>query len=288
MNYLIVGGAGFIGSHLVKALEADGERVRVYDRQTGDDVHDMHRLIEAARGQDVIVHLASNADISKGATEPGLDWFEGTVLTRNVAEAARIAHVPAIWYASGSGVYGDRHGERSDEQDRLEPISHYGASKVCGEAILRAYSHMHGITVRAFRFANVVGPGQTHGVCVDFMRQLAEHPDRLTVLSDGSPTKAYLHVDDAIDAMRATADGTGFEVFDVTNHDEIAVAYIAGMACAVSPGAWNAQIDYGPKPEGWKGDVPLVALCSRSLHAYGWYPKFSSGDAVQAALEAMR
>lgn len=287
-KFLVVGGAGFIGSHLVKFLEAGGSPVRVFDRKTGDEVHDMHRLIEAMRGVDVVVHLASNADIARGATNPSLDFFEGTVLTRNVAEAARLAHVPAIWYASGSGVYGDRGWYTCDEDEPIEPISHYGASKAAGEAILSAYSHMHGITVRAFRFANVVGPGQTHGVGHDFMQQMRERPTYLHVLGDGTASKSYLHVSDAIAAMLVAAPGDGYEVYNVATGDSLTVREIAGMAIDKFGARPTTGISFGLTRAGWVGDVPDVDLDCTKIRALGWQPHLTSRQAMHDALRAMR
>ncbi|MFL5946365.1 MAG: NAD-dependent epimerase/dehydratase family protein, partial [Gaiellaceae bacterium] len=127
-RFFVVGGAGFIGSHFVDRLlgDAEADAVTVYDNfssgrrwhlepHAGDerlqiveaDVKDAAALSEAMRGHDVVIHLASNPDIARAATEPAIDFHEGTYLTHLVVEAARETGVPRILYASGSGVYGD-------------------------------------------------------------------------------------------------------------------------------------------------------------------------------------
>lgn len=203
-RYFIAGGAGFIGSHFTDQLLADQgvTAVTLFDnfssgqdwhiaRHRGDrrlrvmrgDVGDLGRLTAAMAGHDVVIHLASNPDIARAATEPEVDFYQGTVLTNNVVEAMRLTGASRILYASGSGVYGDLglH-EVHEDHGPLLPISTYGASKLAGEALIAAYCAMFGLTGCAFRFANVVGPRQTHGVGFDFVRRLLADPTRLTVM----------------------------------------------------------------------------------------------------------
>ena len=282
MTYLIVGGAGFVGSHLARVLPG---RVRIFDKQRGQDALDFHCLVEAMRGTDTVVHLASNPDIAKAATTPTIDFVHGTQITQNIAEAARIVGVRAVWYASGSGVYGD-HGTRAVTEDGpFQPVSTYGASKLAGEAILSAYSHMFGLTVRAFRFANLVGAGQTHGVGFDFLNQLRAHPDHLDMRGDGTQSKSYLHIDDAIRAMLTVADGTGFEVFNVATDDTLTVDGIVALAAGVTGTA--PKVSREPQRAGWAGDVPDVRLDSTKVRSAGWEPRMGSREAMLAALTAM-
>lgn len=107
---------------------------------------------------------------SIAATEPDIDFREGTYLTNNVVEAMRLSGTKTILYASGSGIYGDL-GEKEADEDLgpLTPISTYGASKLAGEVLISSYCHMFDFVGRTFRFGNVVGPRQTHGVGFDFL-----------------------------------------------------------------------------------------------------------------------
>ena len=153
-------------------------------------------------GHEVVIHLASNPDIARAATEPAVDFDLGTLLTHHVVEAARRVSARRILYASGSGVYGDL-GEIEVDEDwgPLVPISTYGASKLAGEALLCSYCFMFGLSGVSFRFGNVVGPRQTHGVGFDFVRKLVDDPTRLEIMGDGSQSKSYIHVDDIVDAV---------------------------------------------------------------------------------------
>src|ERR1019366_8606158 len=131
--------------------------------------------------------------------------------------AVRIDEVPRITYASGSGVYGDRGTQEVDEDfGPLIPVSTYGASKLGCEAMLAAYAHMFGIDTVVFRFANVVGPRQTHGVTFDFVRRLRDDPTQLQILGDGSQSKSYIHVSDVVAAMLMLSE-QGWSGFDVFN-----------------------------------------------------------------------
>ena len=146
----------------------------------------------------------------------------------------RRASVERILYASGSGVYGDL-GETEADEDwgPLVPISTYGASKLAGEALISAYSFMFGLSGRVFRFGNVVGPWQTHGVGLDFVRALLDGPDAHFASSgDGTQSKSYVHVDDVIGAMLlAHRAGTEpYDVYNVATGDYITVAEIADLA----------------------------------------------------------
>ncbi len=311
-RFAVVGGAGFIGSHFVHDLLADPavESVTVYDNFSsgseahleealGDDrllvvrgdVGDVDDLKIAIQGCETIIHLASNPDIAKAATDPTVDFWEGTYLTLNVVEAMRLANVKRILYASGSGVYGDLgYEEAQEELGPRAPVSTYGASKLAGEALLSSYCHMFGFRARAFRFANVVGPRQTHGIGFDFVRRLADDPTRLRVLGDGSQSKSYLHVTDVIEAVRTAHlhEGLAFEVYNVATGDYITVTEIARLAIEVmglDPG--RVAINYTGGDRGWKGDVPIVRLNSDRIRALGWTNSSNSGQALERSMRAM-
>jgi UDP-glucose 4-epimerase len=310
-RWLVVGGAGFIGGHVVARLlsEPDVERVTVFDNFTSGrdehllrslddprlavvrgDVKDLTALVEASSGHDAAVHLASNPDIARAATEPSIDFDEGTLLTHHVLEALRRASVGRILYASGSGVYGDI-GEIEADEDRgpLIPISTYGASKLAGEALVSAYSFMFGLAGRVFRFGNVVGPLQTHGVGLDFVRALLADPTRLAILGDGSQSKSYVYVDDVVDAMLvASATDEPYREFNVATGDYITVTEIADLAVeVVGLDAASVRYEYTGGDRGWKGDVPVVRLSIERMRALGWSPTRTSREALRESMSAL-
>src|ERR1019366_2462785 len=166
------------------------------------DLHETEKLHAAMAGHDVVIHLASNPDIARAVTDPDIDFREGTLLTRQVVEAMRVTGVPRILYASGSGVYGDLgHEEAAEDHGPLLPVSTYGASKLAGEALISSYCYMFQLQACVFRFGNVVGPRQTHGVGFDFVRRLLAEPTHLRILGDGSQSKSYIHIEDVLNAV---------------------------------------------------------------------------------------
>jgi UDP-glucose 4-epimerase len=311
-RYFVVGGAGFIGSHFVERLlpDPDVEAVTVYDnfssgrdwhlaahghstrlRVVRGDVTDLDLLTEEMRGHDTVIHLASNPDIARAVTDPAVDFDQGTLLTHHVVEAARAGDVRRLIYASGSGVYGDL-GEGMAQEDHgpLEPISTYGASKLAGEALICSYCHLFGLQACALRFANVVGPRQTHGVGFDFVRKLLASPGSLTILGDGSQSKSYIHVQDVVQAaLLATSDGRHrFRAYNVATGDHITVREIAELALEVLelPPEGTAFVFTGGD-RGWAGDVPIVRMDTSRIRALGWSPSLSSREALRASMRAM-
>lgn len=311
-RYLIVGGAGFIGSHFVERLlgDPDAEAVTVYDnfssgrdwhlslhegspklRVVRGDVANLDLLVSAMHGHDTVIHLASNPDIARAVTEPAVDFDQGTLLTHHVLEAVRTCDVRRLVYASGSGVYGDL-GEVVAREDHgpLEPISTYGASKLAGEALICSYCHMFGLRACALRFANVVGPRQTHGVGFDFVRKLLANPDSLTILGDGSQSKSYIYVQDVVSAalLAATTDQHRFRAYNVATGDHITVREIADLALEVLelPAEGTAFVFTGGD-RGWAGDVPIVRMDTSRIKALGWAPSMSSREALGASMRAM-
>jgi UDP-glucose 4-epimerase len=255
------------------------------------DVKELGALTEAMAGHDVVVHLASNPDIARAMTEPAVDFDEGTLLTHHVVEAMRLTETPRVLYASGSGVYGDL-GELEIDEDwgPLVPISTYGASKLAGEALISAYSFMFGLSGQVFRFGNVVGPRQTHGVGFDFVRRLLVDATTLRILGDGRQSKSYIHVDDVVDAvLTAQRNASGaYEAFNVATGDSITVTEIADLAVeTVGLDPARVRYEYTGGERGWRGDVPIVRLNTERIRALGWKNERSSREALQDSLRAL-
>jgi UDP-glucose 4-epimerase len=306
----IVGGAGFIGSNLATQFLGEGVPVVIYDnfssgqlwhlgRWQNDplltivrgDVKDIEPLTEALRQSkaETLYHFASNPDIARAMVDPLIDFWEGTYLTQNVVEAVRRAGtVRRILYASGSGVYGDV-GETPVHENLspMYPTSTYGASKLAGETLLSAYCHMYDMQARCFRFANVVGSSQTHGVGYDFIRKLTADPKRLKILGDGRQSKSYIHVTDVIAAIRLFDRPLPerFDCFNVATEDYLSVNEIADLAVEVM-GLRDVAYDYTGGDRGWKGDIPIVRFNSNKVRALGWKNRLTSREAIRLSLQS--
>jgi UDP-glucose 4-epimerase len=172
----------------------------------------------------------------------------------------------------------------------MRPISTYGASKLGGEALISAYCYMFGLRGQCFRFGNVVGPRQTHGVGFDFVRRLRADPTRLSILGDGRQNKPYIHVSDVVAAVlfaHAKAKGD-FAVFNVATGDTMTVKEIADLACeVVGLDPKHVRYDYSGGSRGWKGDVPVVKLDISRILALGWPGALPSLEALRRSLEAL-
>ncbi len=309
---IIIGGAGFIGSHFTDRLLADEntQAVTIYDNFSSGredfiashrsdprltvvraDAKDADALTDAVAGHDAVIHLAANPDIARAATEPAIDFDEGTALTHNVVEAMRRSGVGRILYASGSGVYGDL-GDKEAAEDHgpMRPISTYGASKLASEALISSYCHMFGLTARVFRFGNVVGPRQTHGVGLDFIAKLRKDSTSLHILGDGNQSKPYIHIDDVVSAVLHANEHCqdAFGVFNAASGDAITVREIADLAVACL-GLDGGAVEYvfAGGARGWSGDVPVVRLNCDRLRGLGWTCENNSAEAIRRSLKAL-
>lgn len=308
-KYFVTGGAGFIGSHFVnRILDTTDSSVTVYDNfSTGRrwhfgerikdarlriivaDAQDAHRLAQVMPGHDVVYHFAANSDIARAQKEPTIDFENGTVPTNNVLEAMRRTGVKRIVFTSGSGVYGEVPPTPIPENyDRMIPVSTYGACKLACESLVSAYSFMFDMTGTVFRFANVVGPRQTHGVAYDFILRLSKDPSRLKIFGDGTQSKPYIHIEDILEAfaLLEEAQTGGYDVYNVGSQDHLTVREIADIVCE-RMGLRNVAYEFTGGSRGWKADVPVYRLDTKKVRRLGWANKRNSREAVVAAVDSM-
>lgn len=309
-KYFIVGGAGFIGSHLCRKILKDNPvaEVKIYDNFSSGkmwhleeikdkveivkaEIKDMETLTATMKDSDIVYHFASNPDISKAMTQPDIDFWEGTYLTNNIIEAMRITGVKNLLYASGSGVYGDVGSlETSEDHSPLLPISTYGASKLACEAMICSYCYMFDMNAAVFRFANVVGPNQTHGVGYDFIKRLLKDDTGLDILGDGSQSKSYIYVTDIVNALRTVEKDhlKNYSYFNVSTKDFISVKEIAELTLKVmNLDPDNVEFRFAGGNRGWKGDVPVVRLNSEKIRKLGWSNQHSAAEAITLSLQSI-
>jgi UDP-glucose 4-epimerase len=302
----VIGGAGFIGSHLVDRLVERGP-VTVYDNlsvgkiafirghiESGGatlvegDALDAPKLTQASRDHDVIFHLAANPEARWGLERTRLDLEQGTIATYNALEAARVNGVKKFVFSSSGTVYGNVDQPCGEGDLGHLPISLYGASKFAGEAMIAAFVECFGLEGYICRFGNVVGPRGTHGAILDFCKKLAAHPDHLDVLGNGRQAKPYLHVTDCIGGILHVLDhgkkgGEPVAIFNLAPPDSTSVRRIAELCVAASPHK-AARIEYGSSAQGWPGDVPKSLLKPDKLAALGFRVRYTSDDAVRMAV----
>jgi UDP-glucose 4-epimerase len=309
---IVAGGAGFIGSNLVRSLVATGREVVVIDNLSNGRTAYLSRdrttasipLIEADLADrtaceaaferaasmgpiDDVWHMAANSDIPAGVADPDVDHRDTFLTTFEILRAMRRHGIGTLHFASSSAIYGDL-GETPLHEaiGPLLPISNYGAMKLASEAQISAAAESFLTRANIFRFPNVVGVPATHGVILDFINKLVRDPTRLAVLGDGTQRKAYLHASDLVEAMLFVAARPIPGKVDVVNIGPVdagvTVSWIAEQVVArVSP---RASIAYGVGNKGWVGDVPRFNYSTKRLQSYGWAPRLGSEAAVQRAI----
>jgi UDP-glucose 4-epimerase len=229
VRVVVTGGAGFIGSHVVDALVANGDEVVVVDdlsrgrreRVQSDAtlrVHDVREpLGDLAVGADAVVHLAAQADVRVSVAEPARDAAINVVGTAQVLEAAREAGARVVFASTGGAIYGEC--ERpAREDDPGEPLSPYGAAKLAAEGYLATFSRLTGTPHVSLRFGNVYGPRQDPhgeaGVIAIFLGRLRDGQP-CHVFGDGTQERDYVYVGDVVQAVRAALDRREPGVFNV-------------------------------------------------------------------------
>jgi UDP-glucose 4-epimerase len=191
LRILVTGGAGFIGSHLARALVEAGHQVRVLDNlSTGSienfadildaiefvrsDVRDYGVVESAVRGVDAVVHLAALIDIAESVEKPDLYFDVNVRGTYNVVKASK--NVSTFIFASSSAVYGEPIRVPIPEDHPLMPKSPYASSKVSGEAFVQAFANQYGFKPLILRLFNVYGPRQSKayaGIIIEFIRRVS-------------------------------------------------------------------------------------------------------------------
>ncbi|WP_437627413.1 NAD-dependent epimerase/dehydratase family protein [Sorangium sp. So ce321] len=306
LRSFVVGGAGFIGSHLTDRLVERGP-VTLYDNLSVGrrafvashlasgratlveaDALDLERLAEAMAGHDLVVHLAANPEARWGLARTRLDLDQGTIATYNVLEAMRRAGVGRLIFSSSGTVYGDTARTCAEGDLGALPISLYGASKLAGEALVSAYVECFGLTAWIYRFGNVVGPRGTHGAALDFLKKLRDRRTELEVLGDGRQSKPYLDVRDCAEGILFGFDHARerLNIFNLAPEDATSVSRIAALCVAASPYP-DAVIRYQGGERGWPGDVPRSRMDPGKLASLGFRVRHTSDEAVRMAVEAL-
>ena len=302
MKILIIGGAGFIGSVLVKEMLQDNADIIVIDKLSlGSidyidttkvefhqiDINNIEQVLKALQGKkiDEVWHLAANSDIPAGVEDMDVDLDDTFMSTASTLKIMKAIECKKLYFASSSAVYGFNENRLHEDIGPLLPISNYGAMKLSSEALISASLESFLDKVCIYRFPNVVGVPATHGVILDFIKKLKKDMSTLEVLGNGTQQKTYLHVSELVEAMLFINSNTdnGMNYYNIGAMDDgVFVKQIAEETTKViSP---DAKINYQKTDRGWVGDVPRFYYSVDKLKDLGWSPKMSSLEAVQRAV----
>ena len=265
MNVLVTGGAGFIGSNLVRSLAAQGDTVTVFDNlSTGStanlaelngsarlvegDVRDADAVARSADGIEVIYHLAALPSVARSVDDPTTSHAVNVDGTLNVLQAARSAGARRVVFASSSSVYGDTPTLPKHEEMPVSPRSPYAASKLAAEAYCRSFAHSYGLETVSLRFFNVFGPRQdpaseySAAIPRFVTRMLSGRP--AVIFGDGRQSRDFTFVSNAVQACLLSASSgpaSSGEAFNVGCGSRITLVELVELLGEIIGGA--------PEPE---------------------------------------
>lgn len=298
MNFLVTGGAGFIGSHVCERLLKGGHSVWAFDdlndfydpqlkRRNIRDIQVLAKPFEFVQGDltdaealqevfgsvkfDQVIHLAARAGVRPSLQQPALYQrvnVEGTV---NLLEAARRAGVRKLVLASSSSVYGVNSKVPFAECDPIfTAISPYAASKLAGEALGHVYHHVYGMDIVMLRFFTVYGPRQRPDLAIHKFARLISSGKPIPVFGDGSTARDYTYIDDILEGVLAcTRAEFGFEVFNLGESQTVTLRQLIELLEAAL--GQKATIDRQPLQP---GDVPLTcADITKARSRLGYNPQ---------------
>jgi UDP-glucuronate 4-epimerase len=311
---LVTGGAGFIGSHLVDRLLAEGGwHVTVVDdfndvyapeikhanvaahvasptyKLIDADIRDW-RTMEAVFTQyhfDVVVHLAARAGVRPSLAEPKLYAETNVDGTLNLLELARGHHVPQFVFGSSSSVYGINSKVPFSEDDRIhQPISPYAATKAAGELLCHTYSHLYGMRIVCLRFFTVYGARQRPDLAIHKFSRLISEGKPIQVFGDGTTRRDYTYIDDIIQGVRAAFDydGSQYEIFNLGESQTVELNELISLLERSLD--MQAIIDRQPMQP---GDVPVTyADITKSREKLGYDPATKIEDGIPKFVEWFR
>ncbi len=305
--YLVTGGAGFIGSHLVEELLRRGEQVRVLDNlSTGKrenlaawidrieflegDIRSYHIVREAVKGVDYVLHQGALPSVPRSVRDPITSNDVNVGGTLNLLDAARDAGVKRLVYASSSSVYGANPALPKREDMVPHPISPYAVSKLAGEQYCHVFSRTYGLETVALRYFNVFGPRQdpqsAYSAFIPRFIVGIMQGRRLVIDGDGSQSRDFTFVSNVVQAnLRAAAvPGVGGEVFNVACGAAMSVnEIVAHLRQAIGT---EGQIEHGPART---GDVPQsLADVSRARARLGYDPEVSARQGLDRVVAWFR
>ena len=296
-NYLVTGGAGFIGGHLVDRL-INGNTITVIDNLSSGkreyinpkasfvkkDLLELQNILIDFEDLDTVFHMAANPDVKLSSVDTKTHFDQNIVATYNVLEAMRKKDVPKIVFTSSSTIYGRAPMPTPENYGPLIPESIYGASKLACEGLISSYCHTFGFKSWIFRFANIIGGRSNHGVIPDFIQKLRTNPLELEILGDGKQSKSYLYIEECLDQILFAFDNSHdrVNIFNVGSEDHISVTKIAELVSNKMRLSPNFRFTGGDV--GWKGDIPRMLLSIDKLKNLGYAPKYNSFDSVKKTI----
>jgi UDP-glucose 4-epimerase len=291
MKALVTGSAGFIGTHVSRALSGEGFEVTGYDQVESSepgintiigDLLDAEAVTTAVQGHDVVIHIGAIGDVYLAATNPELAAAVNVTGSTNIALAAEAAGARVV-YASTWEVYGDPVYEPVDEKHPCEPDHPYNITKLAGERMLIACDRLRDVPVVALRMGTAYGLGMRPNSVFEIFIDRARRGEPITIQGDGSQGRQFTHVNDIARAFVAAAksDVRGMPL-NVVSPEMISIKQLADVVTERFP----TEVTYGqPRP----GDVaPSYVSADQIAKTLGWKAEVSFEEGMAELLSANR
>ncbi|MEK7685401.1 MAG: SDR family NAD(P)-dependent oxidoreductase [Verrucomicrobiota bacterium] len=313
MNFLITGGAGFIGSHVCERLLLEGHAVWALDdlnpfydpslKQANlREISALDRRFTFVQGDltdpdclrallagvkfDQIIHLAARAGVRPSLEEPALYQQVNVVGTTLLLEAARKSGIPKMIIASSSSVYGVNAKVPFSESDPIfSAISPYAASKLACEALGHVYHHVYGLDIVMLRFFTVYGPRQRPDLAIHKFARLMDAGQPIPVFGDGSTARDYTYVSDTVDGvMAATRQEFGYQILNLGESQTVKLSYLIELLeKSLGKKALISRLPEQP------GDVPITyADISKAQARLGYQPRVKIEQGIPLFVEWFR
>lgn len=291
---IVTGGAGFIGHHLVRALQDRGDDVLVIDDLSGEirgglspatrvdrlDIarDDLRHSIMGWRPS-ILYHLAAQVSVPRSMQDPERDLEVNAIGTLRLVEAGKAAGVRRLVFtSSGGAIYGDTK-EPATETSPAQPLSYYGVHKLLAEK----YVQWSGIDHAIARPSNVYGPDQPAGgeaAVIPAFVSAAQHSSKLVIHGDGTQLRDFLHVADLVSALLLLGDCDETGTWNVSLGRATSVLELARLLEQIT--GRPLEITHGKRRP---GDVDESQLASDRIRGLGWAPRVSLGDGLRQLLE---
>ncbi|HMU91971.1 MAG TPA: NAD-dependent epimerase/dehydratase family protein [Anaerolineales bacterium] len=305
MNYLVTGGAGFIGSHIVQALLKQGDKVRVFDNFSSGkrenlkgldveviegDLRDASRVAEAVRGMDIVFHEAAFVSVPESMEKPQECFDVNVTGTSILFEAARKAGVRRAVIASSAAVYGDSTAMPLVEDTPLRQLSPYATSKRVDEKYAQLFTEFFGFDVVALRYFNVYGPRQRpdsmYAAAVPiFIRRILDNKP-ITIFGDGGQSRDLVNVRDVVQAnlLASQHPAAPGQIFNVCTGVETRLLDLLDILYELFP---NAPRHVHAEPRA--GDIyRSIGTPKKIMDTLGFKPQVTLADGLHEAVEEMR
>lgn len=266
MRALVTGGAGFIGSNIVKRLVESGNEVRILDNLSSGyyeniadyidyvdfvqgDIGDNALLEKVLQGIDVVFHLAASVGRQRSLDNPQIDSEINIIGTINVLEAMRKNKVRKIVYSSSAAIFGELITDTIDESHPQNADSPYGVSKLAAEKMILAYSEIYGIDCVCLRYFNIYGVNQRfdlYGNVIPIFANCIFSGKPITIYGDGTQTRDFVYVDDIARAnIIAASSAEGKKIYNIGSGGVVTINWLAEVMQEIA--GINVGIKYAPE-----------------------------------------